>query len=261
MKRTRHSSLLVSLILAGLVLAGLGLALTRAPEGAAQGQGPLVRYPAYPPTPTLGPNPTAAPVLASVQVLAAYDFSAPQQISAWQGVDQARVLAEHHANWVIRDGRLVQDYVGRVRNPSSNETAALTGSATWTDYTLKVSFYDESNGAVGLLARYTGSEPDQARYYRVRLLAERFPTTPKLVLEKVVDGVATALAEVKGPGFSERTWHTLALTVRGGSLGVQLDGQVLAEAYDPTPLPAGRAGIYTRALGGIMFDDVVVTAP
>jgi hypothetical protein len=36
---------------------------------------------------------------------------------------------------------------------------------------------------------------------------------------------------------------------------------VVVEAEDPAPLPAGRAGLYTRAMGGILFDDVVVAAP
>jgi hypothetical protein len=44
-------------------------------------------------------------------------------------------------------------------------------------------------------------------------------------------------------------------------LTVTLDGTVVAEATDPQPLGAGRAGVYSRALGGILFDDVVISAP
>jgi len=36
---------------------------------------------------------------------------------------------------------------------------------------------------------------------------------------------------------------------------------VVAEAEDATPLLAGRAGVYTRAMGGIRFDDLAVVAP
>jgi hypothetical protein len=91
------------------------------------------------------------------------------------------------------------------------------------------------------------------------MLKDSFPATPKLVLERVDQGVARALVEINGPGFSERAWHTLGLTVSGGSLRATLDGQVVAEAEDSAPLPAGRAGLYTRASGGILFDDFLVT--
>jgi len=49
--------------------------------------------------------------------------------------------------------------------------------------------------------------------------------------------------------------------VVGNQLTVTLDGAVVAEAEDATPLAAGRAGIYTRAMGGILFDDFSVVAP
>jgi hypothetical protein len=81
------------------------------------------------------------------------------------------------------------------------------------------------------------------------------------VLERVEQGVARALVAIDGPGFSERAWHRLSLTVSGTSVQASLDGQVVAEAEDSTPLPAGRAGLYTRASGGILFDDFLVTTP
>lgn len=50
----------------------------------------------------------------------------------------------------------------------------------------------------------------------------------------------------------------IELEVRGGALVARLDGKVLLQASDAQPLPAGRVGVYTRALGGIVFDDLVV---
>jgi hypothetical protein len=252
--------LLVSAVVGALVLAGLVLALVRAPQGAAQEQGGLLEYPAYPPTPTVGPNPTAGPQLAGA-ALARSSFDDASALASWELVDLEFVLPDLHANWVVADGRLVQDAAGRAKSPTIQETAALTGDPGWTDYTLQASFYDAYNGTAGLLARYSGADPTTARYYRFRLLKDTFAASPKLVLEKVEGGVATALVAIKGPGFRERTWHTLGLTVVGGRLTATLDGQVVAEAQDAAPLPAGRAGLYTRASGGIFFDDVSITAP
>ncbi|NTV99707.1 MAG: DUF1080 domain-containing protein [Oscillochloris sp.] len=263
MKRSRTISLAVSLLVGALVLAGVGLMLFQAPQGAAQEQGALLEYPEFPPTPTIGPNPTIPAQLASAAVvLASSDFSATDALSSWQIVDQNEVIdSDQHARWIVEDGRLVQDYVGAARNPTTQETAALTGDASWADYTVRVNFYDEANGTTGLIARHSGTEPDTASYYRFRILKTTFTATPKLVLEKVVDGVATTLAQADGPGFTERTWHTLALTVQAGNLTVTLDGTAVATATDPSPLSAGQAGVYTRALGGILFDDFAITTP
>ncbi|MEI6179609.1 MAG: family 16 glycoside hydrolase [Chloroflexales bacterium] len=259
MRRYRTSAI-VSVIVAVLILGALAFAVWQVPQGVAQEQQPLLQYPAYPPTPTVGPKPTPEPALSGVP-LAQASFDTPDTLSSWTLVDLTTVLADNRANWVVANGRLVQDAAGRVKNPSIQETAALTGSPAWTDYTVQVSFYDEMNGTAGLIARYQGSEPTTANYYRYRILKNTYAARPKQVLEKVEHGVATTLVEVEAPGFTERTWNVVALTVVGGQLTVRLNGQVVAEGVDKTPLAAGQAGIYTRAIGGISFDDFSVVAP
>jgi hypothetical protein len=247
-----------------LVLAGLVLALYRAPQGAAQEQGPLLEYPPSAPTPTIGPNPTVgagASLAGAATVLAQSSFDDASALASWQVVDLGFVLADGRSGWAVADGRLVQDFAGQAKDASIQETAALTGEAGWGDYTVQVSFYDQFNGTAGLMARYSGADPTTASYYRVRMLKDTFEASPKLVLEKVVQGAPQSLVEIKGPGFSERAWHVVSLQVRGGALTVVLDGAVVAEATDSAPLPAGKAGIYTRAVGGILFDDFLVTAP
>jgi len=262
MKRSRNISLIVSLGVGLLVVAGVLLALVQAPRGAAQEAPAPIQYPEYPPTPTIGPNPTAAAQLAGAgTLLYASDFADASALSAWTPMDLSFVLPGTEGQWAVTEGRLAQDYAGAARDRTTQEVATLTGAASWSDYSAQVSFYDEFNGTVGLLARYSGSDPTTASYYRVRVLSESYEATPKLVLERVDQGAATQLVAIKGPGFSERTWHTLRLTVVGGSVVAALDGQVVAEATDGAPLPAGQAGIYTRASGGILFDDFSVTAP
>ena len=246
--------------LALLIVAALGLALWQAPRGVAQEQQPLLEYPEYPPTPTVGANPTAPASLQGAP-LAQASFADPAALSDWEFVDLTFVLAESRALWELLDGRLAQANTAAAGNPSTHETAALSGSQEWSDYTVQASFYDLTNGTAGLLARYSGENPQTASYYRYRILKDSYEATPKQVLEKVEGGVATTLAEQVGPGFSEREWHLLALSVVGSRLTVRLDGEVVAEAEDPAPLAAGRAGIYTRAMGGILFDDFLVTAP
>jgi hypothetical protein len=190
---------------------------------------------------------------------AAFDDAA--SLSDWEIVDLEFVLPESRSVWTVRDGRLVQDAIAAAGNPSIQETVALTGSAEWTDYTVRVSFYDFFNGTAGLVARYSGADPTIASYYRFRMLKSTFADTPKRVLEKVEGGVATTLTAIDEPGFTERAWHILALSVNGNTITATLDGQIVAQAEDPAPLKAGRAGIYTRAIGGIIFDDFAVVQP
>lgn len=256
----RVSPTVVAGIVGALVLGAVGLGLWAAPQGVAQEPQPLLEYPAYPPTPTIGAPPAQAQ-LAGLP-LAQASFDSPEALAAWSFVDLEPVLPDNPANWGLTPaGQLAQQAAGPARNPSIQETAALLGAASWSDYTIQTSFYDVTNGTVGLIARYSGAEPTTASYYRYRALKNSYEATPKQVLEKVEQGVATTLTEIIAPGFTEREWHVLALTVQGGRLTVTLDGQVVAEAEDPAPLAAGRAGLYTRAIGGILFDDVSVVAP
>ncbi len=260
MKRYR-TPVVVSSVIGVLVLAIIAVALWQAPRGVAQDQQPILQYPEFPPTPTIGPNPTTPAVLQSGAPLVAATFDDASALSAWQIVDLEFVLPDNASVWAVEDGRLTQTTTAAAGNPSIQETAALIGEAGWTDYSVRMSFYDLYNGTAGLIARYSGDDPTTASYYRFRILKDSFEATPKQVLEKVTGGVATTLVEIKEPGFSEREWHTLAMSVNGGAITVSLDGTVVAEAVDPAPLAAGRAGIYTRAIGGILFDDFAVIQP
>lgn len=260
MNRYRASTI-VSLVVGLLAIGAIAVALWQAPRGVAQDQQPILQYPDYPPTATVGPNPTTPALPQGMAPLTAAAFDDAASLSDWTIVDLEFVLPESRSVWNVRDGRLAQEATAAAGNPSIQETVALTGSAEWTDYTVRVSFYDFYNGTAGLVARYSGADPTIASYYRFRMLKSTFEDTPKRVLEKVEGGVATTLTAIDEPGFTERAWHTLALSVNGNTITATLDGQIVAQAEDPAPLKAGRAGIYTRAIGGIVFDDFAVVQP
>ncbi|WP_322510656.1 hypothetical protein [Chloroflexus sp.] len=251
-----RQSYLFSLALILIVVAfagGLWFALR---PGQAEEGGPILQYPPEPPAPTVGPNPTVPAGLASGPRFVA-DFTTADSLSGWQMVELDFILPEDRANWVIDNGRLRQDFASELRNSALTQVAALA-PVELADGVVRVSFYDEFNGIAGLVARYQGEVGYEASYYRLRLLKNEYEATPKYALEKVVDGVVTPLATVAGPGFAPRQWHVIELEVRGGALTARLDGKVLLQASDAQPLPSGRVGVYTRALGGMMFDDLIV---
>ena len=242
---------LASLIsLSALVLLGWGASGSgRAEEGA-----PILEYPQFPPTPTIAPPPAGRPSTAGAP-LAAEGFDSPDALARWQIVDPADLLAEDRSVWSVEDGALEQNRTAAAGNPNTYETMALTGDPAWADYTVSASVYDQNNPTFGLVARRQGNS-----FYRYRIIADQLEATPKQILEKVVDGVATPLFTRDGPGYTRRQWHTIAMSVAGPNIRVTLDGALVAEASDGT-LTGGQAGLYTRALGGIRFDDVSVTAP
>ncbi|HJZ49616.1 MAG TPA: family 16 glycoside hydrolase [Roseiflexaceae bacterium] len=252
MKRDRLMVLVLASLISLSVIALLGLNASssgRAEEGA-----PILEYPEFPPTPTIGPQPAARPNPAGV-LLASENFDSPDALARWEIVDPAGLLPEDRSLWSVEDGVLVQNRTAAAGDPSIQETMALTGDPAWTDYTLSANVYDQNNATFGLVARRQGNS-----FYRYRIIADQFEATPKQILEKVVDGVATPLATRDSPGYTRRQWHTIAMSVAGPNIRVTLDGTLVAEAGDTT-LSSGQAGLYTRALGGIRFDDVTVTAP
>jgi hypothetical protein len=234
------------------VVALLGMNAIR--SGRAEEPEPILKMPTYPPTPTIAPAPASAPSVAGAP-LASFNFDAATALSPWQIIDDEGIPAQYRSVWEIQDGALAQNRTADAGNPNIQETMAVTGDPAWADYTISAKVYDQKNATFGLVARRQGNS-----FYRYRIIANRYEATPKQILEKVVKGVATPLVTHDKPGYDQRQWHTVALSVAGSHITVTLDGTVVAEATD-TSLTSGQAGLYTRALGSIRFDDVVIARP
>lgn len=255
----------LSLILAGALSATLiALLVMSAPQqrSIAEEQAPIFYEPPPPPTPTVAPLPSSSHGLAGMHdsgtVLFADSFDASEgRLSpAWEIVDVAFVLPEDRASWIVRDGRLTQNgTAGPTGDPRPHETLAVTGDAGWTDYTISAWFYDQSNAATGLVARRQGSS-----FYRFMIIANDYPVTPRVILERVTDGKATVLASRDMPGYDRLRWYRISMTVNGSRVSAAIDGATVLEANDST-FASGQAGLFTYALGGMLFDDVRITSP
>lgn len=255
----------LSLILAGILSAGLVTLLIMSapqPRSIAEEQAPIFYDPPPPPTPTVVPLPSSPPGLAGVHdsgtVLFADSFDADEgRLSpAWEIVDVAFVLPEDRAAWIVRDGRLTQQgTAGPTGDPRPHETLAVTGDTGWTDYTISAWFYDQFNAAAGLIARRQGSS-----FYRFMVIANDYPVAQRVLLERVVDGKATVLASQEMPGYDRMRWYRISMTVNGNQIRAAIDGVPVLEASDST-LASGQAGLFTYALGGMLFDNVRVTTP
>ncbi|GIW01552.1 MAG: hypothetical protein KatS3mg058_2955 [Roseiflexus sp.] len=256
----------MSLILAGLLSAMLiALLVLSAPQqrSSAEEQAPIFYEPPPPPTPTVAPLPSLSVGLAGPQesgtILFADSFDGAGESSigpAWDIVDIGVVLPEDRAAWTVRDGTLIQNgTAGPTGDPRPNETLAVVGDPDWTDYTVSAWFYDQSNAAAGLIARRQGT-----RFYRFLIIANDYPVTPRVILERVVDREATVLASRDMPGYDRMRWHRISMTVSGSRISAAINGEIVVEANDST-LSGGQAGLFTYALGGMRFDDVRITTP
>ena len=76
---------------------------------------------------------------------------------------------------------------------------------------------------------------------------------------KVVRGKRTLIDTVRGTETPSRTWHTLAIILRGRDMRVELDGkQRFQKTLDA--LPKGRVGLWSKADSVVLFDDFNVEA-
>lgn len=254
MKHSR-SSLIIAATLVGMIVIALLVTAQTTPSQAEPQD--LVTLPTVAPTPTVPPAPgdgLAAPQAANALLVEQFDTAAA--INAWRIVDLEAVPPERAAAWGVSEGRLSQNRtVPPLRDPSIHETAAFAGDATWNNYTVSASFFDQDNANVGLIVRRQGDN-----YYRYRIVRNDYETTPKHLLEKVVNGEVTIIAALDAPGYGARTWHTITLSVNGSQLSASFDGQPTVSARDAT-LSSGEIGLYTRAIGGMLFDNVTVTNP
>lgn len=235
--RALAAALAASLAILGLLL----MASARAQSSAGQ---PILAYPGGETARVAGQPPAT---LAG----AARD---PAELAArWRVVDTPAALPGEGGRWVALDGQLAQDGVQPAAGVSMSETVLLSPEAI-ADGGIAASFYDGLGGTVGLVARHGA-----AGFYRLRLHTDPTFDGEALVLEKVVGGVAAPLLTQAGePLYRRHSWHTLSLHVDGSHITATLDGQVIAAVHDAAPLPAGSAGLYARALGGLRFAQVAL---
>lgn len=239
---------LLALLLIG-ALSGLGGSSSRAEEGQS-----ALQMPEFPPTPTIPPVQPPRELAGSGPILFADSFANDASLASWQIVDVQPVLPGEESVWRISDGRLIQDRTANAYNPDFRDTMAVTGSASWTNYVVSANLYDSASATMGLVARRQGNS-----FYRFRMFSNGTEGNRKLVLERVIDGVATELASSPTPGYEHRRWYTVALSVAGSQIAVTIDGATVLQATDTT-LVNGQAGVTTIAFGAVSFDNVTVTA-
>jgi hypothetical protein len=222
--------------------AAMALGVLRAAGGEATRPGD---QPASPSAPR--PAPAAAgegPTLLS----ATFDDAAA--IDGWERVGPAIPIGT--PLWEIQNGMLAQRGVDGV-DAVEEQTGLTTGDPSWRDVTVRVDVLARDTRELGLIVRQHGQS-----YYRFRALVVGDGSgTGNLILEKVIDGQVTTLAEFDGPELGADTWHTLAVSATGTTITCFVDGRQVGAAEDGA-LQSGRVGVGTLAMSGAYFANLQV---
>ncbi len=232
-------SLMIGLFLGSALL--IGLLFTLSSPGQAQDQPPILEMPDLPPTPTPAAPPSAE---LSANPLAAIDFDATSAL------DQLR-FSDPEALWLIEDGALNQEGVGKQRAHELRDVFGLLDADIPANGRVVLSAYNERSGVADVLARAS-----TAGFYRYRVLADSYTGTHHR-LELVQGDQVTLLAESNAPGLIQYQWHTLTLEMEADQLVASFDGTEMLRASDST-LSAGDAGLGSMAIGGIRFGSLEV---
>jgi hypothetical protein len=177
-------------------------------------------------------------------------FSSAAAISGWERVGPKIPIGT--PLWEVQNGMLVQRGVDGV-DAVEQQTGLVAGDQQWRDVTVRVDALARDTKEVGLIVRQQGES-----YYRFRALTVGSGTNSgNLILEKVVGGQVTKLADFAGPELSADAWHTLAVTTSGTTITCFVDGQAVGSA-DDAALQAGRVGVSTLAMSGAYFANLQV---
>ncbi|MCX4510796.1 glycosyl hydrolase [Streptomyces sp. NBC_01619] len=129
--------------------------------------------------------------------------------------------------------------------------AVLRGGDDWTDYDVTANAKTET-GSVGLVVRASASGTDG--------YAVEFDQTGVVTVSRLTGGSAQELARSsRTDGFNRTKFHTFAVTVRGSTLSVTLDGKDKGTVTDDAH-PRGGVGVRAVDVQRSLWEDLTVTA-
>jgi len=128
--------------------------------------------------------------------------------------------------------------------------AVYDGDAPKGDVRISLRFYPEA-GRIDQGAGIAFDIGPDGSYQAVRANA----LEDNVLYFKVVKGKRTIIENVRNTPTPTKTWHTLAVDIRGTHLVCELDGTKRLER-NLDAAPSGRVGLWSKADSRVLFDDV-----
>jgi hypothetical protein len=203
------------------------------------------------PPPTTAPAPAANTALSNVQT---EGFDA--QPAGWAaGVSDA--MPDQQGSWASESGKLVAkapDNGGQ----SFEDSIFLSPINTAGRATVSVQIYPQGNQVAGIVFRSTKNG-----YYVFRVFRDgnNAPESRQLLRYDAATGQFTKLAvDTQGKGYVLDSWQDLRVELDGDLITCFFNNEKVFEARD-SQYTAGQAGVFTLALGDMIFDNFSVATP
>jgi hypothetical protein len=203
------------------------------------------------------PPPTTAPAAAPSSALSNVQTeSFDTQPAGWTSFDTA-AMPDQKGSWASESGKLVAKQPDSGQQ-SFEDSIFLAPFATGARATVSVQVYPQGNQVVGLAFRSSKSG-----YYLFRVFRDGNNATDHRQLQRydASTGQYTTLAsDTQGKGYELGSWQDLRVELDGDLISCFFNNAKVFEARD-AQLSAGQAGVYTLALGDVIFDNFSVAQP
>ena len=147
----------------------------------------------------------------------------------WQAATQA--------NWQVTDGAITV---------SAGDAGLLYTTTEFSNYTLHLEFKNDAETNSGIFLRTSGTPSDPAKdcyEFNIAPLDNPFPTGSLVARKRVT------------PQVDSTQWHTVQITVLDDQISALLDGNLVQEYQDPTPLGKGHIGLQLNS-GAVAFRNI-----
>lgn len=147
----------------------------------------------------------------------------------WQAATQA--------NWQVTDGAITV---------SDGDAGLLYTTSEFTNYTLQLEFRSDAETNSGIFLRTGGTPSDPAKdcyEFNIAPLDNPFPTGSLVARKRVT------------PRVESTQWHTVLITVLDDKISALLDGNLVLDYQDSTPLGKGHIGLQLNS-GAIAFRNI-----
>lgn len=147
----------------------------------------------------------------------------------WQAATQA--------NWQVTDGAITV---------SDGDAGLLYTTTEFTNYTLHLEFRSDAETNSGIFLRTSGTPSDPAKdcyEFNIAPLDNPFPTGSLVARKRVT------------PQVESTQWHTVQITVLDDQISALLDGNLVLDYQDSTPLGKGHIGLQLNS-GAVAFRNI-----
>ncbi len=205
-----------------------------------------------PPPPATIPAPAAAPSTALSNIQSESFDTLP---SGWTSPDTA-AMPDQKGGWASEAGKLVAKQPDSGQQ-SFDESIFLDPIATGARANVAVQVYPQGNQVVGIVFRSTKSG-----YYLFRVFRDGNNTPDHRQLQRydASTGKYTTLIGDQGKGYALGSWQDLRVELNGDLITCFFQGEKVFEVHD-SQFTSGQAGVYTLALGDVIFDNFTVALP